>query len=289
MKSDVFWPYFAGLVCLAVGLWRVRDEIAAVTGLDKLVALGPVFLAFPMAAFGSFHFVATSVVAGIIPGWIPWHYFWTYFVGVALIAAAFSIALNWRAQLAATMVALMFLLFVVLMHIPVAVTHPGSRQAWAIVCRDSSFGAGACSLAARGRWPRLVGIARVIIACAALFYGVVQILHPALVPAVPLLRNTPTWVPLHLFWSYFAGVVYLATGVGMLFSLQARRAATYMGAAVVVVVLFVYAPILIAYANDVVNGLNYFADTLMFAGAIFLLASALPQKRREPATLRMIA
>jgi hypothetical protein len=183
----------------------------------------------------------------------------------------------------------MFLLFVVLMHIPVAVTHPGSRQAWAIVCRDSAFGAGALSLAIRGRWPRLVVIARVIIACAALFYGVVQILHPALVPAVPLLRNTPTWVPLHLFWSYFAGVVYLAAGVCMLFSLQARRAATYMGATVVLVVLFVYAPILVAYANDVVNGLNYFADTLMFAGAIFLLASALPQQRREPAALRMIA
>ena len=47
-------------------------------------------------------------------------------------------------------------------------------------------------------------------------------------------------------------------------------------------VLFIYGPILIAALADPstavkVEGINYFADTLLFAGAILALASATPR------------
>ena len=55
-------------------------------------------------------------------------------------------------------------------------------------------------------------------------------------------------------------------------------AATYLGTWIVLLVLFVYGPILIAQMFDPstaakVEGINYFADTLLFAGAILALAS----------------
>ena len=56
-------------------------------------------------------------------------------------------------------------------------------------------------------------------------------------------------------------------------------AATYLGTWIVLLVLFIYGPILIAQMSDPstaakVEGINYFADTLLFAGAILALASA---------------
>jgi len=50
----------------------------------------------------------------------------------------------------------------------------------------------------------------------------------------------------------------------------------------VLLVLFVYGPVLIASLLDPstavkVEGLNYFFDTLLFAGAILALASATPR------------
>jgi len=56
-------------------------------------------------------------------------------------------------------------------------------------------------------------------------------------------------------------------------------AATYLGSWIFLLVLFVYGPILIASlldpSNDVkVDGLNYFFDTLLYAGAILALAAA---------------
>ena len=58
-------------------------------------------------------------------------------------------------------------------------------------------------------------------------------------------------------------------------------AATYLGTWIVLLVLFIYGPILIVQISDPstgvkVEGINYFADTLLFAGAILALASATP-------------
>lgn len=55
-----------------------------------------------------------------------------------------------------------------------------------------------------------------------------------------------------------------------------------LAAWIVLLVLFVYGPILIVSLHDPstankVEGINYFADTLLFAGAILALASATPQ------------
>jgi hypothetical protein len=55
-------------------------------------------------------------------------------------------------------------------------------------------------------------------------------------------------------------------------------AATYLGTWIVLLVLFIYGPILIVSLSDPstarvkVEGINYFADTLLFAGAILVLA-----------------
>jgi hypothetical protein len=50
----------------------------------------------------------------------------------------------------------------------------------------------------------------------------------------------------------------------------------------VLLVLFIYGPILIAQISDPstavkVEGINYFADALLFAGAILALANATPR------------
>ena len=64
--------------------------------------------------------------------------------------------------------------------------------------------------------------------------------------------------------------------------MKTRMAATYLGTWIVLLVVLVYGPILIASlmnpGTDVkVEGLNYFFDTLLLAGAVLALASATPR------------
>ena len=105
--------------------------------------------------------------------------------------------------------------------------------------------------------------------------GVEQILHPELVPGVPLLKSTPVWIPAHLLWGYVSGVVYVICGVSLVIKKQARLAATWLGLFILLLVILIYVPIVVANPSDIANALNYLADTLLLNGTILALAGAL--------------
>jgi uncharacterized membrane protein len=129
---------------------------------------------------------------------------------------------------------------------------------------------------------KLITVGRVLIAIAAIFFGAEHFLHPAGCPGVPLEKLTPAWIPGRLLVGYLTGAIILVTGASILLAKKTRMAATYLGTWIVLLVLFIYGPILIAQMFDPstavkVEGINYFADTLLFAGAILALASATPR------------
>jgi uncharacterized membrane protein len=287
-SPEVLWMSMAGVVSLALGLIAARKDVAAAHGLDKLVALAFVFYAAPLAVFGAEHLTDAADIMQLIPSWIPARLFWAYFVGVALIAAGLSLSLKRYLRLTGSLVALMFFLFVVIMHIPGVVGHPQDRFFWAIVFRDSSFGAGALALAgamtpgsSSGPGNLAVTVARVIFGVALLVYGVEHFLHPAFAPGVPLQKLAPAWVPLPRLWAYIAGTVELVTGTAILINRYTRNAAVIAGLLMVLLTLVLYVPILAMArsAEDMVVGLNYVFDTLLYGGAVLLLAFALPSDR----------
>jgi uncharacterized membrane protein len=278
----VWLPYLFGAVILAIGLTMAAKQLAQTRGIRKVVALGPVFIAAPMAVFAAEHFTATKIMAGMVPGWIPGHMFWALLVGVCLIAAALSIAARKQAWLSAALLGVMILLFVLLIHIPNIAGAPHERILWVVALRDLTFSAGAFSLAATEKeaWrPQdrhwVVTAARLVIGVVIVFMGVEQILHPELVPGVPLLKSTPVWIPVHLLWGYVSGVVYVICGAGLLIRKQARLAATWLGLFILLLVILIYVPIVVANPSDIGNAVNYLADTLLLNGTILALAGAL--------------
>src|SRR5689334_9819969 len=131
IPSEVIWSYFDGGIVFAVGLTTIflRGSWQKARGFDKLILLGPLFYAAPIAAFGTEHFTLTNGIASIMPAWIPYHHFWVYLVGTCFIAAALSVATGVQARLSALLLAVTFFLFVAFMHAPSWVQDPRDRFA----------------------------------------------------------------------------------------------------------------------------------------------------------------
>jgi uncharacterized membrane protein len=281
VPSDVFWVYVAGCALLVIGLIKVlKEEAPRARGLDKILPFGRLFLATPMAVFGTEHLTDTAGIASIVPKWIPAHTFWAYLVGIALIAAALSITLKIQARLAATLLGAMFCCFVLMIHIPNIVAGNGDRFLWAVGLRDIAFAGGAFAFAASqmsatntGRGRGLATVARFFIGIPALFFGVEHFLYPTFATGVPLQKVMPEWIPGRLFWAYLAGAVLIVSGGCLVANKKTREAATYLGLVILLLVLFEYLPVLFASPLNIVS-LNYVFDTLAFSGAALVLADA---------------
>jgi uncharacterized membrane protein len=276
-------PYLAGAVILGAALFTViKREFAEEQGLDKVIALGPVFLAVPIAVFGTEHFTAAPFMARMVPEWIPGHMFWALFVGACLISAALSIAVGKYALQAGALLGVMLLLFVFLIHVPNIAGAPGTRLLWVVALRDLAFISGILSFAAtqteawrvHGRHS-VVTLARLYIGVLIIFFGVEQFLHPELAPGVPLSLHTPDWIPAQLLWGYLTGTVFVISGVCLSINKRARLAAGYLGLMILLLVFLIYVPIVVANPSDIANGLNYLMDTLLLGGSALALAGAL--------------
>lgn len=131
------WLPLFEFIALAGAFWIVVVSAAPEWWRNKLPVnagyLGKFCFAISLPAFGLSHFLYAQGAVGLIPAWIPWPLFWTYFTGVAHIAAGISILTNILSQLAATLLATMFSLFVLLLHLSRVITSPGSRLEWTMI------------------------------------------------------------------------------------------------------------------------------------------------------------
>ena len=273
------------LACLIalITLWSARTPLIHSRPIDKITALANLAFAVPMAVFGALHIWGVDIVLPIVPDYMPFRLFWAYFVGVALIAAALSIATKIMVRWSGLLLALMMLTFVVLMDIPGVISTPHDRFSWTLALRELAFAAGgwlfaAPSLPARFK-STLIPAGRIVLAITCLFYGIEQFLHPHSRPVVPLELSMPPFIPAQLLIGYLTAAILLAAGAFMLLNKHTRLAATILGGWTLLLVLLVYGPILIAAlsAADMganIEGINYFADTLYFGGAILALAKA---------------
>lgn len=275
----------AGLALLAIGLLAVKNDFAKARGINKIVALTHVCFAVPLAVFGAEHLSSPQSLLAVVPSYMPGRMFWVYFVGLALIAASLSIATRRQVRWSGLLFGAMMFLFVAMLHLPGALTA-GGRIPWTIVFRELSFGGGGWVLAGIamegdrvGQRNGLITVGRLLIAVAAIFFGAQHFLHPLGLPGVPLAKEMPAWIPSRAFIGYVTGALLLLAGVCFLLARKTRLAATYLGTWIVLLVVVIYGPVLIGAlgnpdAGVQIEGVNYFADTLLFGGVILSLASA---------------
>jgi uncharacterized membrane protein len=287
----------AGLAVFCIGAWVARKDFSEARGVNKIAAIGNLCFAIPLAVFGTLHLFGAQFILPLVPKYMPWRMFWVYFIGCALIAAALSIATGIAVRWSGLLVGIMMFMFVGMLYLPFALKNlylllqgaavtPNARINVMIVCRESSFGGAAWiyAAAAKNGWRGpvkivLTTVGRILISITAIVFGIEHFLHPLGLPGVPLVREMPVWVPARPAIDYVTGAALLVAGVSFLLNKKTHEVATWVGGWILLLLFVIYGPVLISSLSGPttgvqVEGVNYFADTLLFIGVILSMASA---------------
>ena len=114
------------------------------TALGITSKLARFVFAFTLIIFGWQHFEYAAYLATLVPGWLPAHLAWIYFTGAGFIAAGASIALKILGRISASILGLMFFLWVVTLHAPRVYASLHNADEWsslfvALAMAGSSF------------------------------------------------------------------------------------------------------------------------------------------------------
>ena len=288
MGIQVWGMMGAGVTALVAGLILVWPRFREASGVGRALVLGPVFEATALAVFSAEHFLVARALVGIVPPWLPAPLFWTYFVGAAWLAAAISLVAWRHVRWAALLLALLFLIIVATIDLPNVSTELHDRLFWTLSLREMAFAGGAMVLGG-STWPHsnsvgsiLMRVGRVIVALTMVFYGVQHFLFPRFVPGVPLSKLMPAWVPAPTLIAWFIGITLLLAGIGLLVPRTIRIAAASSGMMLLFLTVFFYVPIFAMeiHSSLAIEGINYVADTLLFAATALLAGFGADQPRK---------
>ena len=128
----------------------------------------------------------------------------------------------------------------------------------------------------------VITVGRIAVTMALVVFGVEHFLHPLGLPGVPLEKEIPAWVPGRALIDYITGAALLVAAGSVLMGRKTRMVTTCVGGWLLLTIVLIYAPVMflalrVPDAGVQVEGVNYFADTLLFAGVILALASATPR------------
>ena len=120
------WTVVFEILAMVGGSWVLAASFPADERMPQpsdrtvgmLADVGRYLIAVSLVVFAVQHFLYAGFVASLVPAWIPGHMFWAYFTAVAFIAAALAIAANRMIGVAAMLLGTMFLLWVIVLHVP---------------------------------------------------------------------------------------------------------------------------------------------------------------------------
>jgi uncharacterized membrane protein len=217
----------------------------------RVVGLGHLLFAFGMAGLG-----LLSVISGDfaftwqpVPAWVPWREGLAHASGIFLLAGGIGLLAKRTAAPAALGLALYLLSWVLLLQAPRVAQAPLNVGAWLGLCENLVLTCGGwllwASLEGPEARPRLrfvvgnggVRTARILFGLSCLVLGLSHFIYTDATASM-----VPAWLPARAGFAYLTGAGHFAAGLGILFAILPRLAATLEAIMISLFVLLIHVP-----------------------------------------------
>jgi uncharacterized membrane protein len=257
--------------------------------MNNLIRFGSVLFGLGMAAFGIENFVYGDGVFGLepVPRWIPMPQVWAYLSGLVLLASGTGLAVNRRAPLAATALACLLGVWVLMLQGPRLLVAPHDGGRWTTTAETVALCTAAWILAAalttridvggrpsNGLLDTIAAVARFSYAGCFLVFGILHFIYHDYVASV-----IPGWIPGHVAWTYVTALAFFAAGASIATGIWNRLAATLLGIMFGTWVLILHAP-RVAGARSRPEWTSLLIALAMSGGAWIVAGTSRPGTRR---------
>lgn len=223
-----------------------------------------------------------------VPAWVPWPTGLGYASGVLMLATGAGLLFERTTRLAIRIL-LPFLLLWTLTRVPVPVANPFREISWfavgeiavlaagALVLFDRHAGLTAGSTLQTAVREHGVRIARILFGLSVVTYGLSHFFEFA----ARTVSLVPPWLPYRRGWAVLAGAGQVAAGLGVVFSVYPRLAASAEAAMLSLFTLLVWVPAVFARPDIRSNWVEFLFSGAL-AGAAWVVAESIPAPRRAP-------
>jgi uncharacterized membrane protein len=243
-------------------------------------ALGMVGLGILGLTYGDF-----ALQWQLVPAWVPWREGLAYATGVIMLAGGVGLLFGRTAALAARILFSYLLAWWLLLKVPRVVAAPLIAQSW--------LGCGEIAVLLAGGWVLFARLAalrdgtRLNFAVGERGTRIAKVLFAVALPAIGLshfvyARQTaalvPAWLPARIGWAYLTGAGHVAAGIGVLFSIYPRLAATMEAGMLSAFTILVWIPAIVAAPTTRLPWTAFVISWAITAGA-FVVASSIVETK----------
>lgn len=247
--------------------------------MNKFIRFVQALFGVPWLVFGIQHFMYADFVASLVPTYFPARLFFAYFTGAAMFVAGVSLIINIKSRLAATLLGVMLLMFVLLIHIPKLVGDPTVMMTWTRALQDVAIASAALMLAgALSKQEAENGMLRLAVrlgfytfAVLLIVFGFHQFFNLDFLPA-----KVAPYLPLRVFWVYITGLAMAVTAVSIFTGTKTKMTALALGGWMLLLNLLLHIYLL---ANSPYNPIFWTGAMLELAitcGVLVLAAASAP-------------
>ena len=232
----------------------------------------------------------------LLPPWPSWRMnpqHLAYIVGIALVGAAFAIIFSEKGKRVSLALGTVFLALVIFWHLPylffIQPHEVKNLGLWTDALKALAWSGGAFTVA--GSFDddmayrlKLMVLVEKVIPVGPIFFSVTMIAfgidHFLYVDFVAPL--VPAWIPGQIFWTYFAGVILIGSGVLIIFKIKVKLIATLLSMAIFLWFIILHIPRALAdpvtaNGNEIVSA----ADALAFSGIALIIAFRMSHHSRN--------
>jgi uncharacterized membrane protein len=260
---------------------------------EKLIKPARLFYAIALVAYAVRQFIYADFRPAFTPpwpAWLPGGAIAAYIFGALLFAAGIAIALDKKGREVALVLGGIFLALFCLWQVPYELFFFYWRHlgAWADALKEIAFAGGAFIVA----WSfpvkdeaapknavirfleKLIPFGAILFSITMVAFGIAHCMY-----ADNIQTLVPAYFPDHLFWTYFAAVALIGSGVSFILKIRMKRVAVLYGIMVLIWCLILHTPGAIADPHSGNGNLVVSAfDALLFSGVGFLIAAGYYKK-----------